>query len=162
MITAKRKIFLPFVAISSLFPSCSYLPQPTTTFHNPPLPATTHHYLPQPTTTSHNAPLPATTHHYLPQPTTTSHNPPLPATTHQYQPQRTTTSHNPPHRYSFKFVFITWIGSAVRPLDKAAVSGDKAFVKDVFKVRALLSIRQVPKIFPPTLFFLSRSSPKRS
>lgn len=33
-----------------------------------------------------------------------------------------------------KFAFITWIGPAVGPLKKAAVSTDKAFVKEVWPV----------------------------
>ena len=35
-----------------------------------------------------------------------------------------------------KFVFITWIGPGVRPLKKAAVSTDKAFVKEICSVSA--------------------------
>lgn len=33
-----------------------------------------------------------------------------------------------------KFAFITWIGPGVSPLKKAAVSTDKAFVKDQWPV----------------------------
>lgn len=33
-----------------------------------------------------------------------------------------------------KFAFITWIGPSVSPLKKAAVSTDKAFVKDLWPV----------------------------
>lgn len=33
-----------------------------------------------------------------------------------------------------KFALITWIGKNVKPLQKARVSTDKAFVKDVLRV----------------------------
>jgi hypothetical protein len=33
-----------------------------------------------------------------------------------------------------KFAFITWIGKNVKPLQKARVSTDKAFVKEVMRV----------------------------
>jgi hypothetical protein len=36
-----------------------------------------------------------------------------------------------------KFVLITWVGEKVPPLKKARVSTDKAFVKEVVKVRHL-------------------------
>ena len=34
-----------------------------------------------------------------------------------------------------KFAFIIWIGPSVSPLKKAAVSTDKAFVKNIVTVR---------------------------
>lgn len=37
-----------------------------------------------------------------------------------------------------KFAFITWIGPAVGALKKAAVSTDKAFVKELWPVRLSL------------------------
>ena len=38
-----------------------------------------------------------------------------------------------------KFAFITWIGPSVGPLKKAAVSTDKAFVKQIWVVSIFLS-----------------------
>lgn len=36
-----------------------------------------------------------------------------------------------------KFAFLTWIGPSVPPLKKAAVSTDKAFIKDLWPVSSL-------------------------
>ena len=38
-----------------------------------------------------------------------------------------------------KFALITWIGKSVKPLQKARVSTDKAFVKDVLRVSYVVS-----------------------
>lgn len=39
-----------------------------------------------------------------------------------------------------KFAFITWIGPSVSPLKKAKVSTDKAFVKAIMNVSAMLML----------------------